>query len=166
MQGDGTIGNWTQAEFSKILRETIERLLPTHIPGLTVDDLIVAGSLKVSGSADFSRVRIPVGASGAPGFTNGWANLGGSWATAAYWKDQDGLVWLEGTIASGTLGAAAWPLPPGFWPTGDRIFPAFSNGTLGLVKVTAGGLVVPQTVGTASNASYSLDGIVFRTGKT
>lgn len=166
MQAPNTIGSWSEADLMRVIRESIERLLPDHIPGLTVDDLIVAGSLDVRGKSDFNRQVIGVGAAGAPDFANSWANYGSPYAPAAYWKDQDGLVWLEGTIKSGTLGDAAFPLPPGYWPDMDRYFPAHSNGVLGLVHVTSGGLVIPISTGSASNASYTLDGITFRTGKS
>jgi hypothetical protein len=163
----GTIGNWTEADLAKYIRESIERLLPTHIPSLVVDDLIVAGSLNVATSTvDFHRQLVVVGTSGAPPFTNGWQNFGGGNTPAAYWKDENDLVFLEGTIKSGTLGVAAFPLPPGYRPSQDRFFAVQSNGTIGLVKVGADGNVSPLATGTASNASYSLDGIVFRTGKT
>lgn len=162
---EGTIGQWTESVLAKYIRESIERLLPTHIPALTVDDLIVAGSLDVPGSANFNRQLHVVGTSGSSPFTNGWGALAGA-APPAYWKDENGLVFLEGTGTAGVVGQAMFPLPPGYWPDKDRYFPAQSNNTLGIVKVTAAGLVQPLATGTASNASYSLDGIVFRTSKT
>lgn len=162
-----TIGQWTESDLAKYIRESIERLLPSHIPGLTVDDLIVAGSLKVTTSlVDFGRLLYTVGSTGAAPFTNSWHALGSGWAPPAYWKDEDGLVHLEGVGAGGTLGLAMFPLPPGFRPDKDRVFSVVSNSTFGAVQVTAGGNVIPLAVGTASNAAYSLDGISFRTGKS
>lgn len=165
-QGVTTIGQWTESDLAKYIRESIERLLPTHLPGLTVDDLRVAGSLNVIGTVDFHRTLIPVGTSGAAPFTNGWSNFGSSYAPAAYWKDENGIVRPEGLIKGGTLDTAAFVLPPGFRPAKDRIFAVFSNSTVGMVQVKADGSVQPMAVGTASNASYSLDGINFRTGAT
>lgn len=163
---EATIGNWTESQFQKTVREAIAQLLPDFIPGLTVDDLIVKGSLALKGVASFPRTVTYVGGSGAPVFTNSWANFGSTAAPAAYWKDAFGIVTLEGTIKSGTVGSAAFTLPPGFRPDKDRFFPAYSNAVLGLVQVTAAGLVTPLVTGTASNVSYSLDAIQFRTGKT
>ena len=166
-QSQVTIGQWTESDLAKYIRESIERLLPSHIPGLTVDDLIVAGSLRVlTAQVDFSRQLIAVGTAGAAPFTNSWHALGGGWAPPAYWKDEDGIVHLEGVGAGGTLGAAMFPLPPGYRPNQDRIFPVVSSSTFGAVQITAGGNVIPLAVGTATNAAYSLDGISFRTGKT
>lgn len=166
IRGSDGIGNWSESDLAKYIREAIERLLPTHIPGLTVDDLRVGGSLNVIGTVNFHRLLTPVGASGASPFTNGWQNFGGAYAPAAYWKDENGLVHLEGLVKSGTLGLAAFVLPPGYRPSASRIFAVFSNNTVGMVQVGSDGTVQPMAVGTASNASYSLDGIVFRTGTT
>lgn len=165
-QGVTTIGNWTESDLAKYIRESIERLLPTHIPGLTVDDMRVAGSLNVIGTVNFHRALIPVGTSGAAPFANGWGNFGASYAPAAYWKDENGIVHLEGLIKGGSLGIAAFVLPPGYRPDNDRIFPAYSNNTFGTIQVTTDGSVQPMAVGSATNASYALDGINFRTGTT
>lgn len=163
---DATISNWTESDLAKYIREYIERLVPTFLESLTVDDLRVAGSMNVIGTVNFHRVLIPVGASGAAPFTNGWSNYGSTYAPAAYWKDENGLVHLEGLLKGGTLDIAAFVLPPGYRPTKDRIFPAFSNSSAGMVQVRVDGSVQPMTIGSASNASYGLDGIVFRTGNT
>lgn len=165
--GAPTIGQWTESDLAKVIRESIERLLPTHLPTLMVDDLFVAGSLSVTGSSNFNRRLFTVGASGASPFTNSWVNFGGTTPPVGYWKDANGLVFLEGLAKSGTLGVAAFVLPPGFRPDKDRLFPVWSNNTIGMVQVVAAsGNVIPLAVGTASNASYGFDGIVFRTGKT
>lgn len=165
-QGIVTIGQWTESDLAKYIREAIERLLPTHIPSLTVDDLRVGGSLNVPGVVTFHRLLIPVGTSGAAPWANGWGNFGGTYAPAAYWKDENGIVHLEGLIKGGTLGIAAFVLPPGYRPAADRIFPAYSNNTFGTIQIKADGSVQPMAVGTATNASYALDGINFRTGTT
>lgn len=166
MQADPTIGSWSESTLAKYIRDSVALLTPAHIPGLTVDDLVIPGSLTVTGSINFSRKLFQVGASGGTPFTNSWVNLGGGYAPAAYWKDSNGIVWLEGSVKSGTLGLSAFLLAPGFRPDQNRIFPAFSNNVPGLVQVTSAGQVQPLAVGTASNASYTLDGIAFRTTKT
>jgi hypothetical protein len=163
---EAVIGQWTESQLNKYIREAVYLLTPDHIPNLTVDDLIVAGSLNSKGINNFHRLLANVGASGAPPFTNGWANYLTGYAPAAYWKDENGIVTVEGMVKSGTLGLAAFVLPPGFRPDQSRIYPAWSNSVLGLVQVTSTGQVQPLAVGTASNASYSLDAIRFRTGKT
>jgi hypothetical protein len=161
-----TIGNWSSTQLFQVLRSYLAVNLPDHFPALTVDSLIVTDSLNVQGSSTFNRALVTVGAGTGPPFTNSWANLGSGNAPAAYWKDDQGLVFMEGTMSSGTLGQSAFTLPPGFRPDKSRTFPAYSNSVAGLVSVTSAGLVIPLAVSTASNASYTLDGIVFRTGKT
>lgn len=163
---EANIGQWTPSELAKYVREYITQLAPDHLTSVTIDDLIVAGSVNVKGTTNFNRKLITVGAANAAPFTNSWSNFLGGFAPAAYWKDENGIVSLEGTIHSGTLGVAAFVLPPGFRPDQSRLYPAYSNAVLGLVQVTSAGQVQPLATGTASNASYSLDAIRFRTGKT
>ncbi len=160
-QPTSTIGNWTESDLAKYIREAIERLLPTHIPGLTVDDLVVAGTFTLSGKATINHGLVTVGASGAPPFTNGWTNFGGNYQAAGYWKDNEGVVHLEGLIKSGTLGIAAFVLPPGFTPSASRVFTTYNNGAVGFVQVLKDGSVQPMS---GTSTSYSLEGITFRTG--
>lgn len=166
LRGGATIGNWNESDLAKYIRDYIERLPPSHLDGLLVDDLRIAGSLNVIGTVNFHRQLVPVGSSGAAPFANGWQNFGSTYAPAAYWKDENGLVHLEGLIKSGTLSIAAFVLPPGYRPAMDRIFSVFSNNSVGMIQVQADGSVQPMSIGTASNASYGLDGVVFRTGNT
>lgn len=99
---------------------------------------------------------------GAATFTNSWANLGGAFAPATYWKDSSNVVHLSGVIASGTLTASAFTLPATMRPTdGTRVFACFSNNAFGYLQVTTAGLVIPVA---GSNVSFSLDGISFRAG--
>lgn len=64
----------------------------------------------------------PVQSSGSAGswvlvssFTNGWTNYGGVYVPARYCR-RDGIVHLQVAIKSGTVGATAFTLPPGFRP--------------------------------------------------
>jgi hypothetical protein len=93
------------------------------------------------------------------GFTNAWTNFGTSDPAASFWKDEDGFVHLRGRIKSGTMGATAAILPPGFRPSLQEIFAVSSNGGFGEVQVRSTGEVVPSV---GSNVSVSLAGISFR----
>lgn len=166
MAADATIGTWTETQLAKYIRDSVNLLAPDNLTSLMVDDLTVVDSLTVSGSVNMGRKLLTVGVSGSPVFTNGWVPLLGGYAPPAFWIDENGIVYLEGAAKSGTVGTTAWVLPPGYRPDQSRIFPAFSNNVGGLVQVTSGGLVQPLAVGTASNASYFFDGIMFRTTKT
>lgn len=95
----------------------------------------------------------------APTFENSWANFGGSYNTAGYFKDALGIVHLKGLIASGTLQQAAFTLPAGYRPAGTEVLTGTSNGGYGQVRVNSSGQVIPFS---GSNAYYSLDGLTFR----
>lgn len=95
----------------------------------------------------------------APTLLNSWANQGGGWNPAGYWKDPHGVVHLRGNIKSGTVGAAAFTLPAGYRPTNTEGFTAVANGAFGAVNVDNGGNVIPAV---GSNVGISLDGITFR----
>ena len=98
----------------------------------------------------------------APTLTNGWLNFGSGFTVAGYRKIGD-LVWLKGTVKSGTLGAAMFTLPVGFRPlaSGQTVNIVESNNLLGRVDVLSTGAVA--TGGVGSNAYVQLDGIVFST---
>lgn len=99
-----------------------------------------------------------------PAFTSGWVNYGGNYATAAFRRDQHGRIHLKGIIKDGTIGAAAFTLPPG-WRIHEQAaapkylyVPSVSNNAFGVVEVQTPGGVVPQ-VGNA--AFFTLDGMHF-----
>ncbi|MCI0343934.1 MAG: hypothetical protein L0221_00635 [Chloroflexi bacterium] len=93
----------------------------------------------------------------APTFTNGWVNFGGVTLAAGYRRIGD-VIYLRGTIKSGTIAAAAFTLPAGWRPFVQQIFISDSNNLIGRVTVAVSGNVIPQI---GSNAYYTLDGICF-----
>ena len=95
----------------------------------------------------------------APSFSNSWVDFGGSYQTAGYWKDRDGVVHLRGEIKDGTLNAAAFTLPVGYRPENIINFSCASNAAFGYGYVSSSGVVVP--VG-GDNDAFSLSGIRFR----
>jgi len=94
-----------------------------------------------------------------PTLGNGWVDYGITYNKASYYKDDFGVVHLQGLIKGGTIGVAAFTLPDGYKPQKDIFSPSVSNLLYGLVYITATGLVMPYS---GSNVSYSLEGINFR----
>jgi hypothetical protein len=112
-----------------------------------------------------------VGAPGEPGFQDEWKNAPGFIETVAFYKDQEGVVHLKGTAASGTS-SIVFQLPAGYRPAAGRtgrFAVACSGGpcTAGTVSIVIAGpntlpgfdgaIVVPPTV-----TNVSFDGITFR----
>jgi hypothetical protein len=94
-----------------------------------------------------------------PTLTNSWVNFGGGYTSARYWRDALGVVHLEGTIKSGTIGTVAMVLPAGFRPAGTMACHVLSNDALGRVTIETNGQVTPAI---GSNTWVSLDGISFK----
>lgn len=98
----------------------------------------------------------------APVLLNSWANYGGAYSDAGYYRDAAGVVHLQGAIRNGTVGAASFTLPAGFRPAAAQAY-AIPTGaafaTYGVVHVLADGTVM-VTVG--SNALVHLAGVSFR----
>lgn len=89
---------------------------------------------------------------------SGWTNVGGTFATAAYYKDPFGIIHLRGLVNGGT--GTIFTLPIGYRPTGFRlIFPGLASNAIARIDIALNG-VVSLVSGTAT--SVSLDGITFR----
>lgn len=101
-----------------------------------------------------------VGGTGNAPFANGWVNFGGTNASASYYKDPFGRVFLKGTVKSGTLNSVVFTIPPGYRPQEAEVFAVYCNGAIGFVTVNPDGTVL-QTGG-GSNASLTLSGITYR----
>lgn len=95
----------------------------------------------------------------APTLINTWANSGGSYADAGYWKDPNGNVHLRGAVTGGTAGSVAFVLPAGYRPALTAMFPGIGNSaaTNTYVAVDSAGNVTLGAVG-----RMHLDGIIFR----
>jgi hypothetical protein len=104
-----------------------------------------------------------VGAAGEPPFLNDWANGGGGFAPLRFYKDQLGIVHIQGTIATPGITNHVFTLPPGYRPAfglrfrTDSCCPAAVYG--GSFYVLADGTVTKQQ---GSYDNVSLDGIAFR----
>lgn len=96
----------------------------------------------------------------APSFLNSWVNYGGSYNTAGYFRDKNGIVHLRGMIKLGSVGSAAFTLPEGYRPTNNELLATISNGAIGRINIDSSGNVTPASP--SNNAWVSLDGITFR----
>jgi hypothetical protein len=157
-----TIGGWTVSEFQKQVREMVNLLAPTNLGALTVDDLIVVGSLTAQGSVTYSSKNsfFTIGASGQPGFLNSWVAYGAPYQAPAFIKTEDGWVRPRGSMKSGTVGSAAFQLAPGFRPANTVAFATAGSGVVGIVEIDKNGNVTPLSPST--NTRVSLDGIQFK----
>lgn len=93
-------------------------------------------------------------------FSNGWGNFGAGTHPARYRRIGD-IIYIEGTISGGTVGAgAAFTLPVGFRPTAALNFSVVSNNAFGRVSISSAGVVAMFT---GNNTFFSLEGILFST---
>jgi hypothetical protein len=98
-----------------------------------------------------------VGAPGEPGFMSEYKNVTGQ-ATAAFFRDHDGIVHLKGSVNGGT-GPNVFQLPAGYRPAKIQVIPVSCSpceAGLGRLYIQPTG-----TVQSPSN-SVSLDGVTFR----
>jgi hypothetical protein len=111
-----------------------------------------------------------VGSAGNPSFgpcsgTDNWQNFGSTESTAAFFRDQAGIVHLKGTVkcpTSNTITGGMFTLPAGYRPAANSEFLAnYDAGTANTLEVLASGQVATEAV---VSSSLSLDGISFRCG--
>lgn len=97
----------------------------------------------------------------APTLVNSWVNVGGAEEVAGFYKDPFGMVHLQGTVRSGTLGATVFTLPAGYRPAALERFAGDSSGsTSGQTwAVSSAGAVICTS---GANTRVSLSGMMFR----
>jgi hypothetical protein len=94
---------------------------------------------------------------------NGWTN-GPLGTRSAAWAVIDGIIRLQGAIASGTQGAASFTLPAGARPATNLYVPVtLCNAAKGRLFITTLGQATVQTEGAFSDAlcMTSLEGVAF-----
>ena len=108
----------------------------------------------------------------------GWVDYGHGYPGATYYRDQEGIVHLDGVVQSYLFAPPGIPpqysnlctnerppiflLPPAYRPSQRRVFAVDSNYHHGRVDVTAQGQVICMSG--AGDQYVSLDGITFRAG--
>lgn len=103
-------------------------------------------------------------------YSAGWADLGGAYPAATWYKDMDGYIRLTGllkrtgtTISAGYSGAI-FTLPVGARPAGTEQFMVAKDATVAFCEVGADGVCqfwVPYTW-TSEVSSMCLSGMMFR----
>ena len=73
------------------------------------------------------EARNYVGTTGQPTFQNSWVNYGSGFANVAYYKNSDGLVFLEGMVKSGANSTTVFTLPTGYIPSNNMLFNSYSG---------------------------------------
>lgn len=162
MIGQDSIGDWSQSTLVKFIRDLFQNQPPDFLPLLKAEEIFITEKISVGDKIEFareSRFRKVGGAGNSP-FLNSWVNYGSNWADAAYWRDPFKIVHLRGLIKTGTVGSAAFTLPPAFRPEANETFSVLSNSALGRVDVQTDGQVIPASP--SSNTWVSLSGITFK----
>lgn len=158
-----TIGDMTTTQLVKTIKDILENQPPRNLPTVIMGAAQVNGTLALKGDVTFpgNPDFHDIGATGEPAFQNGWVNWGAPNFPAGYWKDPFGFVHLRGVIKSGTVGSAAFTLPPGLWPSATAgPFIVMSNGAAGRIDVGSDGTVTPLLP--SSNTWVSLHGVYFK----
>ncbi len=89
-----------------------------------------------------------------------WVRYAETQEAAAFFKAVDGTVYIKGTVAGGSTGAAArvFILPPGYRPAYKIVVAVITNTGIGQVDIEPTGEVRPVSGGTTW---FSLSGITF-----
>lgn len=100
-----------------------------------------------------------VGNVGEPQFQNGWQNFGSQYTPAAFYKDNFGIVHLEGLISSGSTNAIIFTLPSGYIPNAITHVSTLANHASANIVINPDGTVFHDG---GSNVWFSLNSITFR----
>jgi hypothetical protein len=105
-----------------------------------------------------------VGTPGNPGFNSSWKNFGPSFAPAGFYKDQLGIVHLQGLVDPPGFAGAIFTLPEDYLPEQSYNFTYF--GAMADSEKTVPVVIEADGDVTAASSDYSssltLDGITFR----
>ena len=168
---EGTTNHTRNYRLDNISKVTSGTVAPTSTPA-KIGDIYVNTVLKqtyvangTSSSADWIKQassilenRHSVGGTSEPIFQNSWANRAGY--TTNFYKDNFGIVRLNGIIEGGTAGTVAFTLPVGYRPPAWAIFvaPNGPNTAISYISIATDGRVIIN-----ANTSASLDAVAFRT---
>lgn len=99
-----------------------------------------------------------INAPGEPPFAPTWKNLAMGYAVAAFYKDREGVVHLQGTVEGNGTTSLVFTLPPGYRPAAYQPLPGIGeDGVPTTVTVREDGEVISNNV-----ELISLNGITFR----
>lgn len=102
-----------------------------------------------------------VGTPGEPAFQNGFANLGGGFETAGFYRDGFGIVHVVGDMTAPGNGVA-FTLPPAYRPATNHRYAVQGNGdgNTATIRIEPGGEIRFFSIGGAT--SVTLNGVTFR----
>ena len=123
--------------------------------------LVTAGKTSIL-TADISNRRKSMWTEDmyAPTLSNSWVPFDAA-KTPKYWKNQDAMVVLKGSVKSGTNGTEVLKFAAGYRPLTTLYFAMVNANTNAIVIVSIFNTGV-LSIQTASNTHVSLDGIQFR----
>jgi hypothetical protein len=91
-----------------------------------------------------------------PTLSNGWTNYGSGYASARY-KRENGVVYVEGLVKTGTVGAGGlWTMPVGYRPDSTILFTNASSGGLAGLRLFSSGVFAIYELYSGTTASVSI----------
>ena len=176
------IDNVSIVGFGRATRLNLDGSTPIATPGTQsgwcLDEFDTdAGGVSIgSGGASVARhwqegvrtTKVPPLVYTAPTLLNSWVNFGGTWATAGYAKDDQGVVRLKGLLKDGitALGTSIFKLPVGYRPSEDRVFSVATFNGVSLIHARVdvasnGDVKTGVQDNNVQNTWLSLEGISF-----
>lgn len=135
-----------------------------RIKFLANNSVIATGSVDINGTVHVPAIQNAPWTDLTTALQNNWVNYGNGFATAAMYKDSEGVVHLRGLIKNGlnVPNTLITTLPAGYRPVaGHQIFEVINgNDTFGRIDVETDGDVVFRGI---TNSFISLDQIIFKT---
>jgi hypothetical protein len=165
--------NVTRAQMATFMRNLAENQVVDAATAVTAESAESAPPVGPAGGALSGSYPNPdlapnepfreVGAAGEPAFQNSWGNFGSGRTTVGFFKDQQEIVYLKGSLFGGT-GGVAFTLPEGYRPNATLLVPAGSGDfTQTDLTIASTGAVTVFCSG-GCTGSVGLDGISFRVG--
>jgi hypothetical protein len=108
---------------------------------------------KTSSPSNLTEIHYPTAITSITTGLNGW-----TLTNVKYWKDENGVVYLNGKCDGGTVGTAAFNLPVGFRPSQTIRCSTVANGAFAYADITTNGDVILYI----SNSAHYIDGISFK----
>lgn len=106
----------TDNNFTTTLKTKLENQSGSNTGDETKSTII--SKLGCTPVSNLLEARHYVGTTSEPAFQNNWVNYDGTnYTKCAFWKDNFGVVYIEGTIKSGTLNSSVFILPVGYRPS-------------------------------------------------
>lgn len=96
-----------------------------------------------------------------PSMGASWANYTAGGQTAPQYRRRNGVVYLDGSMASGSSGSTIFTLPAGYRPLHTQTYTVASGNGNAVITIGATGTVQVTVYNVGSNISVALNGISF-----